>query len=64
MPIYDARCKKCGKVVEDIFATSPLNKIVQKCSCGSTEFEKIPPAPAVRFKGNDWATKKASPDSE
>jgi len=64
MPLYDAKCKLCGRVVQDIFATKPLDKIVQRCVCGSKSFEKIPPAPAVRFKGEDWATKKPAPDGE
>lgn len=61
MPLYDARCKGCGCIVRDIFATHPTTKIVQKCVCGSTEFEKLPTAPgAVTFKGDGWATKSPS----
>lgn len=60
MPLYDAKCKRCGAIVRDIFATAPTLKIIQKCICGSTEFEKMPSAPAVRFEGNDWATKKSA----
>jgi len=61
MPLYDAKCKGCGAIVRDIFATKPTLKIIQKCVCGSTEFDKMPSAPAVRFEGKDWATKSSSP---
>lgn len=62
MPLYKAKCTACGKVYDDIFATQPIDNIVQKCSCGSMDFKKLPTAPgAVTFKGDGWATKSSSP---
>jgi len=57
MPLYDVKCKKCGKKWVDVFATSPTADVLQKCSCGSIEFEKLPSAPAVHFKGEGWTKK-------
>jgi len=65
MPLYKAKCVKCGRVYDDIFATKPLERIVQKCVCGSTDFVKLPTAPgAVTFKGNGWQTPKPSGPAE
>ena len=61
MPLYDVKCKHCGRVYKDILATQPTVHIVQKCACGSTDFEKLVSAPAVQFKGDGWATKKPVP---
>lgn len=60
-PVYDAMCKACGAKIIDIFALMPSATVTQKCHCGSTDFEKLPASPAVKFKGKDWATKSSSP---
>lgn len=62
MPMYDVKCVKCGKLHKDVFASAPTSFIIQKCTCGSKEFKKIPSAPNVRFEGDGWATKKKSPE--
>ncbi len=40
MPIYDFRCKKCGKVSE-IFLRSPDRQATRCPSCGSECLEKL-----------------------
>ena len=60
MPIFDLKCKKCGLVYQDFLCTGPA--VVQKCTCGSTEFEKIPAAPALRFNGDGFQTPRPRED--
>ena len=61
MPLYEYRCKNCGKKIEVIqkFSDTPLTSCKE---CGG-ELEKMVSAPAIRFKGsgwyvNDYASKK------
>ncbi len=61
MPLYEYRCKNCGKKIEVIqkFSDAPLTSCKE---CGG-ELEKMMSAPAIRFKGsgwyvNDYASKK------
>lgn len=65
MPIYEYRCKKCGKRFERIqkFADAPLKTHEE---CGG-QLEQLLSSPAIQFKGsgfyiNDYARK--SPPAE
>lgn len=65
MPLYEYRCKSCGKNIEVIqkFSDAPLTSCKE---CGG-EVEKLLSAPAIRFKGsgwyvNDYAPKKTGGD--
>lgn len=65
MPLYEYRCKKCGRKIEVIqkFSDQPLTRCEE---CGG-ELEKLFSAPAIRFKGpgwyvNDYAGKKPKPE--
>ncbi len=52
MPLYEYRCKKCGKHFEKIqkFSDDPLSK----CSeCGGA-LERLLSSPAIQFKGSGW----------
>lgn len=66
MPIYEYRCKKCGKQFEKIqkFDDPPLKKHEE---CGGA-LEQILHAPAIQFKGSgfyitDYAKKSAPAES-
>lgn len=52
MPIYEYRCRDCGKVSEHLIGVTGNRQV--KCShCGSERIEKIFSAPAsVRVKGS------------
>ncbi len=52
MPLYEYRCRKCGKVVEKIQKMSdrPLNK----CEACGGKLERLVSAPAIHFKGSGW----------
>lgn len=63
-PVYDAMCKACGAKIIDIFALMPSATVMQKCHCGSTDFEKLPASPAVKFKGEGWATRAGQPPAD
>lgn len=54
MAIFDIQCTKCKKVWKDWGITG--GQVLQKCSCGSITFKKLPSKVAVRFKGEGWAT--------
>jgi len=66
MPLYDLKCKKCGHKTYDILVSNPDKEIIQKCGCGSREFEKLPARTSVRFKGEGWSshTKEAAVSEE
>jgi putative FmdB family regulatory protein len=52
LPLYEYRCRKCGKVVEKIQKFSdPLLKTCE--SCGG-KLEQVISAPAFQFKGTGW----------
>ncbi|HXJ91342.1 MAG TPA: zinc ribbon domain-containing protein [Terriglobia bacterium] len=66
MPIYEYRCKKCGKQFEKIqkFDDPPLKKHEE---CGGA-LEQLLHAPAIQFKGSgfyitDYARKSAPSES-
>ena len=52
MPLYEYKCKKCGRTLEAIqsFAEPPLTTCDR---CGG-ELTKLMSAPAVQFKGSGW----------
>jgi putative FmdB family regulatory protein len=52
LPLYEYRCKKCGRVVEKIqkFSDPPLTKCEH---CGG-KLEQLLSAPAIQFKGAGW----------
>ena len=62
MPIYEFRCKKCGKEIERIQKFSdPLPKVHE--GCGGA-LEQLLSSPAIQFKGSgfyitDYARKSA-----
>ncbi len=52
MPLYEYRCRKCGKHLEKIqkFSDPP----VKTCeNCGG-RLERLLSAPAIQFKGSGW----------
>lgn len=52
MPIYEYRCKKCGKQLEVILKFS--DKQPTRCrECGG-RLEKLISSPAIQFKGEGW----------
>lgn len=66
MPIYEYRCKKCGKVFERIrkFSDPPL-ETHEKCG---GRLERLLSSPAIQFKGSgfyitDYARKAAPAES-
>lgn len=52
MPLYEYKCKKCGKVMEKIrkFSDPPLT--VHE-GCGG-ELDQLLSSPAIQFKGAGW----------
>ena len=52
MPLYEYKCKKCGRRVEKIrkFSDPPLTTCE---SCGG-KLEQLLSSPAIRFKGSGW----------
>lgn len=63
MPLFDFKCKKCGHKTYDILITQKHPQVLQKCGCGSTEFEKLPPKTHAQFKGDGW-TNPVKPEQE
>ena len=66
MPLYEYRCKKCGRKVEKIrkFSDPPLT-ICENCG---GKLERLLSSPAIRFKGsgfyvNDYARKSSDASS-
>ena len=52
MPIYEFRCKKCGKQIEVIQKFA--DKKPTRCKeCGG-RLEKLISSPAIQFKGEGW----------
>jgi putative FmdB family regulatory protein len=52
MPIYEYRCKKCGKQLEVLLRFS--DKQPTRCrECGG-RLEKLISSPAIQFKGEGW----------
>lgn len=52
MPIYEYRCKKCGKQLEVLLRSS--DKPPARCrECGG-RLEKLISSPAIQFKGEGW----------
>jgi putative FmdB family regulatory protein len=52
MPIYEYRCKKCGKQTEVLVRSS--DKLPTRCrDCGG-RLEKLISSPAIQFKGEGW----------
>ena len=67
MPLYEYKCKKCGRKLEKIrkFSDPPLTMCG---SCGG-ELEQLLSSPAIRFKGsgwyvNDYGPKLSAPSGE
>lgn len=53
MPIYEYYCRRCAQYSEQI--TQRSDELVDKCPvCGSHEIDRVPSAPAVRFKGSGF----------
>ena len=53
MPLYEYRCRKCGKRTEVIQTLS--EKPLKICPhCGERALEKMFSAPAIQFKGSGW----------
>lgn len=52
MPLYEYKCKKCGKTVEKIqkFSDAPLTT----CEFCGGELERLLSSPAIQFKGSGW----------
>jgi putative FmdB family regulatory protein len=52
LPLYEYKCKKCGRRTEKIrkFSDPPLTKCE---SCGG-ELEQLLSSPAIQFKGSGW----------
>jgi putative FmdB family regulatory protein len=66
LPLYEYKCKKCGRKVEKIrkFSDPPLTVCE---SCGG-KLEQLLSSPAIRFKGsgfyiNDYSKKSSAPES-
>lgn len=54
MAIFDLRCRKCKRIMPD-FKLAANGMIIQKCVCGSTDLEKLPPRVGIQFKGEGWS---------
>lgn len=55
MPIFVRRCKKCGTEFDFYKLRKTDEPVCPKC--GNTEdFESMPTAPAIAFKGEGWTT--------
>ncbi len=52
MPLYEYRCRKCGKQVEKIQKFS--DRILQTCEHCGGRLERLLSAPAIQFKGSGW----------
>jgi putative FmdB family regulatory protein len=52
MPIYEYRCKKCGKQTE-VLVRSPAKPPTRCRECGG-RLEKLISSPAIQFKGEGW----------
>ncbi len=52
MPLYEYRCKKCGKVFEVLQKVSDKPLAVHE-RCGGS-LEKLISPPAFQFKGSGW----------
>ncbi len=52
MPLYEYKCKKCGRRVEKIrkFSDPPLTTCEK---CGG-ELDQLISSPAIQFKGSGW----------
>ena len=66
MPLYEYRCKKCGKTFEILQKISDVQLTVHK-QCGGA-LEKLVSPSAFHFKGTGWyatdyAKSKSSPKS-
>jgi putative FmdB family regulatory protein len=65
LPLYEYKCKKCGRTMEKIrkFSDPPLT-ICENCG---GELEQLLSSPAIQFKGSGWYitdyAKKSSPGS-
>lgn len=52
MPLYEYRCRKCGKTVEKIQKFSdPTLKTCEDCG---GKLERLLSPPAIQFKGSGW----------
>ena len=52
MPIYEYRCKKCGKQTE-VLVRAPAKPPTRCRECGG-RLEKLISSPAIQFKGEGW----------
>ena len=53
MPIYEYRCKKCGKQTEVLMRSSSDKQPTRCAECGG-RLEKLFSSPAIQFKGEGW----------
>jgi putative FmdB family regulatory protein len=65
LPLYEYRCRKCGRLVEKIqkFSDPPL----KTCKTCGGPLERVLSAPAIQFKGSGWYVtdyaRKSRPES-
>ncbi|MGZ5435271.1 MAG: FmdB family zinc ribbon protein [Pyrinomonadaceae bacterium] len=52
MPIYEYRCKKCGKLTE-VLVRAPAKPPTRCRECGG-RLEKLISTSAIQFKGEGW----------
>jgi putative FmdB family regulatory protein len=55
MPTYILKCPKCKKEFEFLKLRANSKAICPKCGYAE-DFEKLPTAPALSFKGEGWTT--------
>jgi putative FmdB family regulatory protein len=66
LPLYEYKCKSCGRRVEKIqkFSDPPLTT----CEVCQGQLERLVSSPAIQFKGSGWYVtdyaKKSPPASE
>lgn len=52
MPLYEYRCKNCGRTFEKIQSFSAPEE--KECPTCHGEVERLISAPAIQFKGSGW----------
>lgn len=61
MPLYDCLCTKCGKSFEALTRSWTEQPSCPRCNYTA---HKLPSAPAIRFGGDGWQTKRAVPGQD